>query len=291
MTRTAAHGEREHADAETLDAYLSRVGRRPLLTHEQEVRLGRAAREGCARSRRRLAESNLRLVVAVAKRFRNRGLAFEDLIQEGNVGLMKAVEKFDPDRGYRFSTYATWCIRQAVQRAVANDARAIRLPVYLGERVNKLHVARTEFVARTGREPEPSELADLLGMELEDVRRALAVPAEPTSLDAPVGPAGTTAVVDLVADRGAETPDPGEMSDPPDPRPEIDAALLGIEDERLRVVVVRRYGLDGGGPRSLQEVAEEIGTTREYVRRLQRKAQDLLRREAGYLARLLEEAP
>ncbi len=157
--------------------------------------------------------------------------------------------------------------------------------------MNKLHVARTEFVARTGREPEPSELADLLGMELEDVRRALAVPAEPTSLDAPVGPAGTTAVVDLVADRGAETPDPGEMSDPPDPRPEIDAALLGIEDERLRVVVVRRYGLDGGGPRSLQEVAEEIGTTREYVRRLQRKAQDLLRREAGYLARLLEEAP
>ena len=286
-----AYGKREHPDAGTLDAYLSRIGRRPLLSREQEVRLGRAARAGCQRSRRWLAESNLRLVVAVAKKFRNRGLPFEDLIQEGNVGLLKAVEKFDPDKGYRFSTYATWWIRQAVQRGLANGGRAIRLPVHLGERLNKLRVARAELAARTGREPEPSELAAHLGLAVDDVELALvAVPAEPTSLDAPVGPGDGTAVVDLVAERATETSDPDEMSGLPDLRPEIDAALLAIEDERLRLVLVRRYGLDGDEPKTLQEVAEEIGTTREYVRRLQRKAHDLLRRESSHLAYLLEDA-
>ena len=192
-------------DVGAFDAYLRRIGRRPLLSHEEEIRLGRAARSGCRRSRRLLAESNLRLVVAVAKKYRNRGLPFDDLIQEGNVGLMKAVEKFDPDRGYRFSTYATWWIRQAVQRGVADKARAITLPVYLGEWLNKLHRARAELTVRTGREPETSELAEFLGMELEDVERALAVPAEPTSLDAPMGTddgaRAKTTVVDRVAER------------------------------------------------------------------------------------------
>ena len=289
-----AYREREHLDAGTLDAYLSRIGRRPLLSREQETRVGRAARAGCQRSRRRLAESNLRLVVSVAKKFRNRGLGFEDLIQEGNVGLLKAVEKFDPDKGYCFSTYATWWIRQALQHAVANDGRAIRVPVYLGEWLNKLRVARAELTVRTGREPEAPELAEFLGMRLEDVERALAVPAEPTSLDAPVGigdgSRATTTVVDLLAERAGETPKAGEAAGVSDPRPEIDAALVGLEDERLKLVLVRRYGLDGGTPRSLQEVADEIGTTREYVRRLQHKAHDLLRRESGHLACLLEYA-
>ncbi len=264
------------------------------MSREQEIRLGRAASTGCRRSRRLLAESNLRLVVAVAKKFRNRGLSFEDLIQEGNVGLMKAVEKFDPDRGYRFSTYATWWIRQAVQRAVADKGRAIRLPVYLTERVNKLRRARAELTARTGREPEASELAERLGMDLEDVEDALAVPADPTSLDAPVssgdGARGRATVVELVADCAGGTAEPDEPLGLPDRRSEIDAALFGMEDERLRLVLVLRYGLDGGKPKTLREVAEEIGTTREYVRRLQRKAHDLLRREAGHLARLLEDA-
>ncbi len=201
----APYGNGDRPGGGTFDSYLSRIGRRPLLSHEEEIRLGRAARSGCSRSRRLLAESNLRLVVAVSKKFRNRGLAFEDLIQEGNVGLLKAVEKFDPDKGYRFSTYATWWIRQAVQRAVANDGRAIRLPVHLGERLNKLRRARAEFIARTGREPEPSELAGHLGMDLDVVEGALAVPAEPTSLDAPAGPSdetrGTTSVLERVADR------------------------------------------------------------------------------------------
>ena len=233
----AAHGKREHADAgSTLDAYLSRIGQRPLLSHEEEIRLGRAARSGCRRSRRLLAESNLRLVVAVAKKYRNRGLAFEDLIQEGNVGLMKAVEKFDPDKGWRFSTYATWWIRQAVERGVADKGRAIRLPVYVNERLNKLHRARTEISVRTGREPEASELAEFLDMKPEDVELALAVPAEPTSLDAPVGTGdggrSKTTVVALVCERAGETPKPGDPAGAPDPRPEIDAALLAIEDER-----------------------------------------------------------
>ena len=264
--RSVACGKREHSYAGTLDAYLSRIGRRPLLSREEEKRLAGAARAGCGRSWRRLLSASLRQDLSVAKRFRNRGLAFEDLIQEGNVGLMKAVEKFDPDKGFRFSTYATWWIRQAVQRAVANDGRAIRVPVYLGEWLNKLRVARAELTVRTGREPEASELAEFLGMKLEDVERALTVPAEPTSLNAPVGTGdggrARTTVVDLVAEHADETPKAGEPAGAPDPRPEIDAALLTIEDKRLRLVLVRRFGLDGDKPKSLQEVADEIGTTR-----------------------------
>ena len=168
------------------------------------------------------------------------------------------------------------------------------MPVYLNEWLDKLRVARTQFTVRTGREPEPSELAEFLGMKLEDVERALSVPAEPTSLDAPLGTGdggvGKTTVVDLVAERAGETAEPGAPAGVPDLRREIDAALLGLEDERLRLVLVRRYGLDGVRPKSLQEVAEEIGTTREYVRRLQGKAHDVLRRESAHLAGLLEDA-
>ncbi|QIN80961.1 sigma-70 family RNA polymerase sigma factor (plasmid) [Rubrobacter marinus] len=209
---TTARGDGDRPGEGTFDAYLSRVGRRPLLSHEEEIRLGRAARSGCRRSRHLMAESNLRLVVAVAKKFRNRGLPFEDLIQEGNVGLLKAVDEFDPDMGFRFSTYATWWIRQAVQRSVADKGRAIRLPVYLTERVKKLHAARTELISRTGRKPEPSELAGHLGMDLEDVEDTLALPTEPTSLDAPVGAEdgtrGGTTVVQMLADRADEVPIP-----------------------------------------------------------------------------------
>ncbi len=189
-----------------------------------------------------------------------------------------------------------------MQRAVADKGRAIRLPVYLTEWVKKLHAARAEFISRTGREPEASELADFLGMNVDDVEGALAVPAEPASLDAPVGAGdgvrGGTILAERVADRAGEMPSPVGSAQDLDARAEIHAALLGIvhaallgiEDERLRLVLVLRYGLDGAEPKTLQEVALEIGTTREYVRRLQRKAHDLLRRESGHLARFLEEA-
>ena len=290
------HGNREHADAgSTLDAYLSRIGRRPPLSREEEKRLAGAARAGCRRSRRRLAESNLRLVVPVAKRFRNRGLAFEDLIQEGNVDLLKAVEKFDPDKNFRFSTYATWWIRQALQRAVANDGRAIRLPVYLGERLNKLRVARAELTVRTGRDPEPSELAELLllGMELEDVESALAVPAEPTRLDAPAGtddgsPAKTT-VVDLVGERAGETPDRrARRGPPPTPRDR-----RGPPGDRGRAAQAR----PGAPLRPRRGHAQDPARGRRRDRHHTRvrppaptQGHDLLRRESSHLARLLEYA-
>jgi RNA polymerase primary sigma factor len=201
--------ERESETPELLARYLSHIGRGDLLTHQEEIELSNAAKAGDARARQRLIEKNLRLVVSVAKKYRGYGLPFEDLIQEGNIGLMKAVEKFDPDRGFRFSTYATWWIRQAVQRAVADKGRTIRVPVHMTEKIRKVSRAYNELLAEFEREPSEEEVAQRLEWNLEEVRLTMEAMPDATSLDQPVGSddASSSQLGDFVEDeRASDTP-------------------------------------------------------------------------------------
>jgi RNA polymerase primary sigma factor len=262
---------------ELLVEYFAKIGKRGLLSRSQEVSLSRKARSGDRRARERLIEKNLRLVISVAKRYRGMGLPFEDLIQEGNIGLMKAVEKFDPERGFRFSTHATWWIRQAVQRAVADKGRAVRIPAHMGEKLRRLARTRGELASELGREPTDGELAWSLGWTEEEARFAMRVSPDATSLNRPVSTeedasgVGELVVADEEASRVAE-----EVVE------EAEMALLFEAlrhlPERGHHVLVRRYGLDGDEPATLREPAEELGISRERVRQLQREAERRLRR-------------
>ena len=268
---------------ELLRKYLSYIGRGKLLTQEEELELSRAARTGDKRARRRIIEKNLRLVVSVAKKYRGMGLPFEDLIQEGNIGLMKAVEKFDPDLGYRFSTYATWWIRQAVQRAVADKGRTIRVPVHMNERIRKTMRATGELSVELGREPAEEEVADRLGWSGEEVRAALNAATEVTSLnrtfDSERG--NTTELGDLVVDE--RTPDTADTVTKEMETHGLQAAV-GRLPERTRYVLVRRYALDGRKEATLAELSRELGISRERVRQVQKQAEDLLKHgEHGWL--------
>ncbi|CAA9432923.1 MAG: RNA polymerase sigma factor RpoD [uncultured Rubrobacteraceae bacterium] len=283
---TSRYPARQSETPDLLRDYFSYIKRGRLLTHEEEIRLSRAAKAGDGHARRRLVEKNLRLVVSVAKKYRGLGLPFEDLIQEGNMGLLKAVEKFDPDLGYRFSTYATWWIRQGVQRAVTDKGRAIRVPVHMVEKARKTSRARDALATQHGREPTEEDIAAHLEWSSEEVRAALSAATEVVSLNMTFDPEqGATEMGDLVEDE--RTPGPadtvmGEME-----TLGLRSAVEGLPD-RARHVLVRRYGLDGQNEATLAELSRELGISRERVRQVQREAQNLLK--TGEHAWLLQKA-
>ena len=263
-----------------LARYLRQIGHGRLLTHEEEIDLGRRVREGDETARSKLIEKNLRLVIPVAKKYRGMGLPFGDLIQEGNTGLMRAADKFDPEKGFRFSTYATWWIRQAVQRAVADTGRTIRVPVHMGEKIRKMAQAYNELSTELTREPTDEEVGERLAWDVDRVKEVKSAIPDATSLNQLLSSEEDSSELgDLVEDeRESGTIDEvvREL--------EIRSLMESVEQlpERQRHVLVRRYGLDGEKPATLADLSEELEISRERVRQVQREAERLLRDEGEY---------
>jgi RNA polymerase primary sigma factor len=251
---------------DSLRLYLREIGKVPLLTADQEVYLAKRIERGDQAARRRMIEANLRLVISIAKPHLGRGLPFLDLIQEGSVGLIRAVEKFDYRRGFKFSTYATWWIRQAVSRAVAEKARTIRIPVHIFERLNKVTQIQRQLVQRLGREPRPDEIAAELELTSEEVREILRMAQLPVSLEKPIGEEEDAKLADLVEDELAESP--FEVASLSLRRGDIEHVLAALPGRERRVIELR-FGLHGGQPRTLEEVGRTLGVTRERIRQIE----------------------
>ncbi len=271
-----AHHEPPETDAhfDATRMYLNEIGFSPLLTAEEEVYFSRLAQKGDESGRRRMIESNLRLVVKIARRYINRGLALLDLIEEGNLGLIRAVEKFDPERGFRFSTYATWWIRQTIERAIMNQTRTIRLPIHVVKELNSyLHAAR-RLAQSLDHEPNAEEIAELLDKPLSDVKRLLKLNERVTSVDVPVGKDSDKLVIDAIPDENIS--DPSELLQDEDVLVNLETWINQLSDKQ-REVVERRFGLHGYKISTLEEVGNEIGVTRERVRQIQMDALKRLR--------------
>lgn len=254
--------------------YLKEIGTVPLLTAEEELRLARKKSDGDENAKERLIEANLRLVVSIAKRYTGRGMSFLDLVQEGNLGLIKGVEKFDYTKGYKLSTYATWWIRQSVTRALADQARTIRVPVHMVETINKMSKMQRKLTLELGYEPSVGELAVALEMTEDKVMEIMQIAREPASLETPIGEEDDSNLGDFVADNNVLTPEGNVESVML--REHIDA-LLGDLKERERQVIVLRFGLEDGHPRTLEEVGKEFNVTRERIRQIEAKALRKLR--------------
>ena len=254
--------------------YLKEIGRVPLLTAEEEIELAQRMEEGDQEAKKRLAEANLRLVVSIAKRYVGRGMLFLDLIQEGNLGLIKAVEKFDYRKGYKFSTYATWWIRQAITRAIADQARTIRIPVHMVETINKLIRVSRQLLQELGREPTPEEIAEEMDMPVERVREILKISQEPVSLETPIGEEEDSHLGDFIQDDNV--PVPAEAAAFTLLKEQL-VEVLGTLTEREQKVLRLRFGLDDGRARTLEEVGKEFSVTRERIRQIEAKALRKLR--------------
>jgi len=254
--------------------YLKEIGTVPLLNAEEELRLAKRKADGDDDAKERLIEANLRLVVSIAKRYTGRGMSFLDLVQEGNLGLIKGVEKFDYTKGYKLSTYATWWIRQSVTRALADQARTIRVPVHMVETINKMSKMQRKLTLELGYEPSVSELAEALDMSEDKVMEIMQIAREPASLETPIGEEDDSNLGDFVADNNVVTPEGNVESVML--REHIDA-LLGDLKERERQVIVLRFGLEDGHPRTLEEVGKEFNVTRERIRQIEAKALRKLR--------------
>ena len=254
--------------------YLKEIGKVPLLSAEEEIELAKRMENGDQEAKKRLAEANLRLVVSIAKRYVGRGMLFLDLIQEGNLGRIKAVEKFDYRKGYKFSTYATWWIRQAITRAIADQARTIRIPVHMVETINKLIRVSRQLLQELGREPTPEEISEEMGMPVDRVREILKISQEPVSLETPIGEEEDSHLGDFIQDDNV--PVPAEAASFTLLREQL-VEVLGTLTEREQKVLRLRFGLDDGRARTLEEVGKEFNVTRERIRQIEAKALRKLR--------------
>ncbi len=274
--------EEEHGSApveqiaidDPVKVYLKEIGRVPLLTPEEETALAMRIIEGDNAAKKRLSEANLRLVVSIAKRYVGRGMQFLDLIQEGNLGLIKAVEKFDYTKGFKFSTYATWWIRQAITRAIADQARTIRIPVHMVETINKVKKVSSQLLHKNGHEPTAEEIAEELGMQVDKVREIMRVAQEPVSLETPIGEEEDSHLGDFIPDDDA--PAPADAASHTLLKEQVEEVLQSLTEREAKVLRLR-FGLEDGRPRTLEEVGKEFDVTRERIRQIEAKALRKLR--------------